>query len=275
VAGETLALMQNMVEEGEVDALVPERVWQELARGLMEAHPSRMLAVLRDCGALARIMPELDAAWGDGSGHRCPHDAGDRRRRRAATRWRCASPPSCRIPARTAPSIHAACKRLKVPNDCRDLALMTAREHEHVARAFELGADTIVALFERCDGFRKPERFADMLLASACDARGRGRCSAMPGMRGPPSTTCSGRSCVAASSSVPSTAASARAAATSGSTPRTPDPGCRGQAYKVIKFACDITAQGACQRARRPRQRDRQIAGGRRIRHGGPAAQRQ
>jgi tRNA nucleotidyltransferase (CCA-adding enzyme) len=170
VADETLALMKTMVEKGEVDALVPERVWQELARGLMEAHPSRMFAVLRDCGALARIMPELDALWGvevdtrvhmmrvidDAAGQGYPlavryaalmHDLGTDGR-----------------------LINAVCKRLKVPNDCRDLALMTAREHDHVARAFEPGADAIVALFERCDGFRKPERFADMLLASACHA---------------------------------------------------------------------------------------------------------
>ena len=170
VAGETLALMKNMVEEGEVDALVAERVWQELARGLLEAHPSRMFAVLRDCGALARIMPELDALWDaevDTGVHmmRVIDDAAEQRHTLAV-----------RFAAlvhdlgKDGTSINAVCKRLKVPNDCRDLALMTAREHDHVARACELGADAIVALFERCDGFRKPERFADMLLAAACNA---------------------------------------------------------------------------------------------------------
>jgi len=170
VAGETLALMKKMVEEGEVDALVAERVWQELARGLLEAHPSRMFAVLRDCGALARIMPELDAAWGkeaDAGVHLMRViDAAAGQRHTLAVRFAALMHAS----GIDGPSIDAACKRLKVPNDCRDLALMTAREHEHAARAFELGADAIVALFERCDGFRKPERFADMLLAAACNA---------------------------------------------------------------------------------------------------------
>jgi tRNA nucleotidyltransferase (CCA-adding enzyme) len=70
--------------------------------------------------------------------------------------------------------VAALCQRLRVPNDCRDLALMTAREHGNVSRALELRPNTIVTLFERCDAFRKPERFAQMLLASECDYRGRG-----------------------------------------------------------------------------------------------------
>jgi len=195
----TNTLMRRMVEAGEVDALVPERVWQELARGLMEERPSRMFAVLRDCGALARILPELDALWGvpqpplhhpevDTGVHimlvidyaaseKLPlevrfaalvHDLG-----KGAT------------PDQHWPSHHghevlgtklvtAVCKRLKVPNECRDLGLMTAREHGNVSRALELRPNTIVTLFERCGAFRKPERFAQMLLASECDARGRG-----------------------------------------------------------------------------------------------------
>ncbi|NNG24088.1 multifunctional CCA addition/repair protein [Telluria aromaticivorans] len=195
----TNALMRSMVEAGEVDALVAERVWQELARGLMEERPSRMFDVLRDCGALGRILPELDVLWGvpqppaphpevDTGVHvmlvidyaaaqGCPlevrfaalmHDLG-----------KGLTPPS------QWPSHHGhegegvkllaeVCKRLKVPNECRDLALMTAREHGNVSRAVELRANTIVTLFERCDAFRKPERFAQMLLAAECDARGRG-----------------------------------------------------------------------------------------------------
>jgi tRNA nucleotidyltransferase (CCA-adding enzyme) len=199
VAAETLALMKQMVEEGEVDALVPERVWQELARGLMEAHPSRMLAVLRDCGALARIMPELDALWGvpQPEKHHPEVDTGvhmmlvidvaAEQKRTLAVRFAALMhdlgkgiTPSDKWPAHHghegmgAKLIGAVCKRLKVPNDCRDLALMTAREHGNVARAFELRPNTVVTLFERCDAFRKPERFADMLLAAECDARGRG-----------------------------------------------------------------------------------------------------
>jgi tRNA nucleotidyltransferase (CCA-adding enzyme) len=199
VADETLALMRKMVEEGEVDALVPERVWQEVARGLMERHPSRMLAVLRDCGALARIMPEFDALWGvpqpplhhpevdTGVHMMLVIDYAAEQGHTLAVRFAALmhdlgkgiTPPD-KWPAHHghegmgAKLIAALCKRLKVPNDCRDLASMTAREHGNVARAFELRPNTIVTLFERCDAFRKPERFTDMLLASECDARGRG-----------------------------------------------------------------------------------------------------
>jgi tRNA nucleotidyltransferase (CCA-adding enzyme) len=168
VAGETLALMRSMVEAGEVDALVPERVWQEVARGLMEHKPSRMFAVLRDCGALARILPELDAFGPDASAHRMQViDA-------AAAR-------GVDLPVRFAAllrdlgpqPIADLCKRLRVPTDCRDLAVMTAREHANVGRALALEPEAIVTLFERSDGFRKPERFAQMLLAAACARLGQ------------------------------------------------------------------------------------------------------
>jgi tRNA nucleotidyltransferase (CCA-adding enzyme) len=199
VAPETNALMRKMVEQGEVDALVPERVWQEVARGLMEAKPSRMLAVLRDCGALARIMPELDKLWGvpqpplhhpeidtgvhmmlviDYAAERgfalsvrfaaLMHDLG--KGATPARDW----PRHHGHEALGLPLIEALCERLKVPNDCRDLAIMTAREHGNVSRAQELRANTLVTLFARCDAFRKPDRFADMLSASECDFRGRG-----------------------------------------------------------------------------------------------------
>jgi len=198
VALETNELMRGMVVAGEVDALVPERVWQELARGLMEVRPSRMFAVLRDCGALKRILPELDVLWGvpqpelyhpeiDTGAHimlvidyaagihadlptRCAallHDLG-----------KGVTPPEM-WPRHHGHEMHsvrlvdAVCKRLKIPNECRDLALMTAREHGNVGRALELRAKTIVNLLERCDAFRKPQRFLDMLVASECDHRGR------------------------------------------------------------------------------------------------------
>jgi tRNA nucleotidyltransferase (CCA-adding enzyme) len=199
VADSTLALMRQMVEDGEVDALVPERVWQELSRGLMEQRPSRMLAVLRDCGALARILPELDALWGVPQPplHHPEVDTGVHMMLvidYAAER-------GLDLPVRFAALMHdlgkgatpsdawpkhhghegmgprlitELCKRLRVPTDCRDLAVMTAREHGNVSRALELRPNTIVTLFERCDAFRKPERFAQMLLAAECDARGRG-----------------------------------------------------------------------------------------------------
>jgi tRNA nucleotidyltransferase (CCA-adding enzyme) len=199
VAGETNALMRRMVEEGEVDALVPERVWQELARGLMEQRPSRMLEVLRDCGALARILPELDALWGvpQPPQHHPEVDTGVH----MLLVIDYAAERGFDLPVRFAALMHDlgkgitpeagwpghhghegmgtrlvsdVCKRLRVPNDCRDLALMTAREHGNVHRALELKPSTIVKLFERCDAFRKPGRFAQMLLASECDYRGRG-----------------------------------------------------------------------------------------------------
>jgi tRNA nucleotidyltransferase (CCA-adding enzyme) len=199
VAPETLALMRQMVEHGEVDALVPERVWQEIARGLMEATPSRMLAVLRECGALARIMPELDALWGvpQPALHHPEIDTGvhmmlvvdyaasrgfDLAVRFAALMHDLGKgvTPAADWPAHHGHEgmgvklIEALCKRLKVPNECRDLALMTAREHGNVSRAEILRPNTIVTLFERCDAFRKPQRFAQMLLAAECDFRGRG-----------------------------------------------------------------------------------------------------
>jgi tRNA nucleotidyltransferase (CCA-adding enzyme) len=199
VADSTNTLMRNMVEAGEVDALVPERVWQELARGLMEKKPSRMFEVLRDCGALARILPELDALWGvpQPAAHHPEIDTGVH----VMLVIDYAAERGFELPVRFAALMHdlgkgatpsedwpshhghegigvklllAACKRLRVPNDCRELAVMTAREHGNVSRAQILRANTIVTLFERCDAFRKPERFAQMLLAAECDSRGRG-----------------------------------------------------------------------------------------------------
>ncbi len=202
VADSTNGLMRHMVEQGEVDALVPERVWQELARGLMEQAPSRMLEVLRDCGALARIMPELDALWGvpQPPAHHPEIDTGAhmllvidyaaQRGHPLAVRFAALMhdlgkglTPSAKWPSHHGHEgsgvqlILALCQRLKVPNECRDLAVMTAREHGNVSRALELRPNTLVKLFARCDAFRKPARFADMLLASECDFRGRGDAS--------------------------------------------------------------------------------------------------
>ena len=185
VADDTNALMRKMVDDGEVDALVPERVWQELARGLMERRPSRMLAVLRDCGALARILPELDALWGvpQAAAHDSVIDTGTHVMRVIDL----AAEQDYALEIRFAALMHslgrdvegvtligAVCKRLKVPNECRDLALMTAREHGVVKRALALGAEAVVSLIERCDGLRKPERFDQMLLTAECDTCGGG-----------------------------------------------------------------------------------------------------
>jgi tRNA nucleotidyltransferase (CCA-adding enzyme) len=165
----------------------------------MEKKPSRMLAVLRDCGALARIMPELDVLWGvpQPPAHHPEVDTGRHMELvidYAAERGL----PLCvrfaalmhdlgkgATPPATWPKHHgheqlglklidSLCVRLKVPNDCRELAIMTAREHGNVSRAQEMRANTLVTLFERCDAFRKPQRFEQMLLAAECDSRGRG-----------------------------------------------------------------------------------------------------
>jgi tRNA nucleotidyltransferase (CCA-adding enzyme) len=198
LAPETLELMRAMVEEGEADHLVPERVWQELARGLMEARPSRMFALLRECGALARILPEVDRLWGvpQRADYHPEVDTGvhnmmvlDMSARLAAplpVRFAClthdlgkGTTPQDVLPRhigheqRSARLLKGVCNRLRVPNECRELADVVAREHGNVHRSAEFGAAAVVRLLERCDAFRKPQRFEDVLLACECDARGR------------------------------------------------------------------------------------------------------
>jgi tRNA nucleotidyltransferase (CCA-adding enzyme) len=198
IAPETLDLMRLMVNNGEVDALVPERVWQELARGLMEQTPSRFITTLRASGALKKILPEIDSLFGvpqpplhhpeidcgihtlmlldDAAQHgytlevrfaALMHDLGK------------ATTPAEILPrhigheARSVALLRELCERLRVPGECRDLGLMVARYHGDVHRALQLRPDTIVRLFQNCDAWRKPERFAQLLLACASDARGR------------------------------------------------------------------------------------------------------
>jgi tRNA nucleotidyltransferase (CCA-adding enzyme) len=187
VEASTNALMQRMVAAGEVDALVPERVWQELARGLMEAQPSRMFAVLRACGALARLLPEIDRVWtmqhlDDGTtiGARCMHSIDEAARQNLALPSRFAAL-LCNIeaigsvsdadPAYQRQQIDALATRLKIPNECRDLALMTVRELACINYALSASATELVALIERCDGLRKPDRFLDMLRVVDCMQR--------------------------------------------------------------------------------------------------------
>ncbi|WP_197329416.1 multifunctional CCA addition/repair protein [Ralstonia syzygii] len=198
VAPGTHALMQRMVEAGEVDALVPERVWQEFARGLMEARPSRMFAVLRDCGALARLLPELDRLWGvpQRADYHPEIDTGVHTMMVVDTAAAMGTPlpvrfaalvhdlgkgttPADVLPrhvgheARSVPMIEDVCQRLRVPTDCRDLALVVAREHGNIHRSDGFDATALVRLLERCDALRKPERFRQALLACEADARGR------------------------------------------------------------------------------------------------------
>jgi tRNA nucleotidyltransferase (CCA-adding enzyme) len=198
VAPETLTLMQQMVADGEADALVPERVWQELARGLMEARPSRMLAVLRECGALARLLPEVQRLWGvpQPAQHHPEIDTGvhlmmvlDMAAQLQApltVRFAClghdlgkgTTPPEewprhIAHEARSERLVRQLSDRLRVPTDCRELAEAVAREHGNVHRSGTLDAAATVRLFDRCDAWRRPERFAELLLACECDARGR------------------------------------------------------------------------------------------------------
>jgi tRNA nucleotidyltransferase (CCA-adding enzyme) len=198
VAPETLALMREMVAAGEVDALVPERVWQELARGLMEARPSRMFEVLRECGALAALLPEVACLWGvpQRPEYHPEVDTGvhlmmvlDMAAQLAAplpVRFAClthdlgkGTTPADLLPRhhgheqRSAQLLRAVCERLRVPNDCRELADVVAREHGNIHRSEAIGPAALVRLLERCDAFRKPGRFEQALLACECDARGR------------------------------------------------------------------------------------------------------
>ncbi len=198
IAPETAALLRKLVEDGEVDALVPERVWQELSRGLMEARPSRMLEVLRDCGALQHLLPEVARLWGvpQPAEHHPEIDTGrhlllvlDQSAALDAplpVRYAClvhdlgkGTTPPAEWPrhiaheARSAALARQVAARWRVPNDCRELADVMAREHGNVHRSGGFGAAALVRLFDRCDAWRRPQRFADLLLACECDARGR------------------------------------------------------------------------------------------------------
>jgi tRNA nucleotidyltransferase (CCA-adding enzyme) len=198
IAPETLAMMCEMVDDGEVDALVPERVWQELARGLMEHTPSRMLGVLRECGALQHLLPEVDRLWGvpQRAEYHPEIDTGihllmvlDMAAQLGAplpVRFAClchdlgkGTTPADVLPRhigheeRSAKLLKGVCQRLRVPVECREIADVVAREHGNIHRSADFSPAAVVRLLERCDAFRKPQRFADILLACECDARGR------------------------------------------------------------------------------------------------------
>jgi tRNA nucleotidyltransferase (CCA-adding enzyme) len=174
VAPETLALMRKMVESGEADALVPERVWQEISRGLMEKAPSRMVAVLRECGALARVLPELDRCFAEPS---IPE--------RLASRLDCAATRGFELPVRFALLVlelhleDAArlAERVNAPNECRELARLAICEREEVLRP-ELDAESTLSLLERADAFRRPERLELLLDVAECDAHSHARSAA-------------------------------------------------------------------------------------------------
>lgn len=198
VAPETMALVRQMVEAGEVDALVAERVWQEVATGLMEKTPSRMLQVLREEGALARLMPEVDRLYGvpQPEAHHPEIDTGihlemvlDLAATMAApltVRFAClchdlgkGSTPPEEWPrhvgheARSETLARALAARLKAPTEATELAALVAREHTNIHRATTLQPAALTRLLERCDAFRRPQRFAEALFACELDARGR------------------------------------------------------------------------------------------------------
>jgi len=166
VAPETNALMQRMVQQGEVDALVAERVWQEIARGLMEQRPSRMLQVLRECGALQHVLPELAPHFGAHLLQVADHAAArglELPVRFAALMLALGAPPAA------LEQIEQLCQRLRVPTECRDLAALALRERDSVAQAMTLAPAALVSLCERSDAFRKPARFVQMLAALSCE----------------------------------------------------------------------------------------------------------
>ena len=198
IAPETLALMKEMVHNGEVDALVPERVWQEIARGLMENHPSRMFYMLRECAALARIMPEVNVLFGvpqppkhhpeiDTGVHimmaidhaasknyslpirfaTLTHDLG--KGTTPTEEW----PRHIGHEARSVQLTQDLCERIKIPKDERNLALLVAKFHGDVHRAVELKPATIANMLQAVDAYRKPARFKEFLLACSCDFHGR------------------------------------------------------------------------------------------------------
>lgn len=198
IAPETHVLMRQIVEDGEMDALVPERVWQEISQGLMEAKPSRMFCALRECGALKKILPEVDRLFGVPQpaqyhpevdtgvhvmmaidyaalqGHSLPvrfaaltHDLG-----KGIT-------PKEMLPRhighedRSASLVLDACRRLRVPNDCKELGVIVARFHGKLHKIHEMRPGTLVQFLHDVDAIRQPGRFREFLLACESDSRGR------------------------------------------------------------------------------------------------------
>jgi tRNA nucleotidyltransferase (CCA-adding enzyme) len=190
--------MRQMVANGEVDALVSERVWQELSRGLMESQPSRMFEVLRSCGALQKILPELDKLWGvpQPPQHHPEIDTGIH----VMMVIDYAAKQNFSLPVRFAALMHdlgkgttpkeilprhigheirsvdllnSVAKRLRVPNDCKELAVIVAKFHGKLHSVLQMKPRTLLEFLIELDAIRQPERFVDFLKACECDSRGR------------------------------------------------------------------------------------------------------
>jgi len=198
LAHETHKLLKNMVQNGELDHLVPERVWTETERALGEKSPTEFFRVLRSCGALVKLFPELDDLFGvpQPVAHHPEIDTGvhvmmvlDQAARLSndvAVRFAAlthdlgkGNTPESEWPkhiaheARGVKLVNGLCDRLKVPNQFRELAVLTAKYHSHCHRAKELKPETIAATLQALDVYRRPERLEQFLLACEADARGR------------------------------------------------------------------------------------------------------
>ena len=205
IAPETLALMQQLSESGELEALTPERSWKEISRALMEASPQVFISVLRDCGALKRLMPELDALFGvpQPEAHHPEIDTGVHTlsvlqqaalaQQPLTVRWACllhdlgkgTTPPE-QWPRHIAHEqrglklIKAVNQRFKAPRDCQELALLVGEYHTHAHRALELKASTLLDLLQSFDVYRRPQRFEEFIVCAEMDARGRKGLEARP-----------------------------------------------------------------------------------------------
>ena len=198
VADATIELMQSMADSGEVDALVPERVWKELESALATNAPQQFFETLRQCGALKKLFPEIDALYGvpQSEKHHPEIDTGVHTMMVLEQAAKLTDDTVIRFAALThdlgkgitpeeewpkhldheensVPLINALCDRIRIPNDYRNLAIHVARYHLHCHRANELRASTMLKLFKSIDAFRKPERFQQFLVACEADARGR------------------------------------------------------------------------------------------------------
>lgn len=184
VAPETMALMRSMVANGEADALVPERVWQEFSKGLMEGDAALMFPVLAEAGLLEKLLPELNLAFEHGRPANDPARVLVRSLECAVVE-RLGLAPRFALVACGAPSVQATralSERLKAPGDCRDLALLARQQGEAIKRAPTLGAPDLLALLERCDALRRPERFDELLAVLACVERAERGWAEMPYM---------------------------------------------------------------------------------------------
>ena len=198
VADETLALMRELSESGELSALTPERSWKEISRALMEPRPDVFIQVLRDCGALKALLPEVDALFGvpQPEAHHPEIDTGAHvlsvlhqcaeHQQPLSVRWACLlhdlgkglTPPE-EWPRHIAHEhrgialIKAVNERCKAPRDCQELAVLVGEYHTHSHRALELKASTLLELLQNFDVYRRPQRFEEFIAACEMDARGR------------------------------------------------------------------------------------------------------